>query len=146
MGNSSQIAAAANTTPFSTSPYIVKIQEKYNVQVMFRTRPKLHATLVVVKGCEWEVSKVKEATVLLIHHMCENLAVSKCLLFIFRAEQLTCIAKFIASSCFGFRDTILSIFILELSTFSCRAKSKYRCRWRSLLSITALSWANKVTI
>jgi protein bicaudal C len=76
MGSSSQIAAAASATPFSTSPYIVKIQEKYNVQVMFRTRPKLHATLVVVKGCEWEVSKVKEATVLLIHHMCENLAVS----------------------------------------------------------------------
>ncbi|XP_011506262.1 PREDICTED: protein bicaudal C [Ceratosolen solmsi marchali] len=74
MGNSSQIAVAASATPFSTSPYIVKIQEKYNVQVMFRTRPKLHATLVVVKGCEWEVSKVKEATVLLIHHMCENLA------------------------------------------------------------------------
>lgn len=62
--------------PDSTSPYVVKIQEQYNVQVMFRTRPKLHATLVVVKGCEWEVSQVKEATLLLIHHMCENLAVS----------------------------------------------------------------------
>lgn len=67
---------ASQAVPDSTSPYVVKIQEQYNVQVMFRTRPKLHATLVVVKGCEWEVSQVKEATVLLIHYMCENLAVS----------------------------------------------------------------------
>lgn len=70
------IMGAMQAAPDSTSPYVVKIQEKYNVQVMFRTRPKLHATLVVVKGCEWEVSQVKEATLLLIHYMCENLAVS----------------------------------------------------------------------
>ncbi|KZC15133.1 Protein bicaudal C [Dufourea novaeangliae] len=68
------IMGASQSVPDSTSPYVVKIQEKYNVQVMFRTRPKLHATLVVVKGCEWEVSQVKEATVLLIHSMCQNLA------------------------------------------------------------------------
>ncbi|XP_015113761.1 protein bicaudal C homolog 1-A isoform X2 [Diachasma alloeum] len=68
------IMGAMQGHPDSTSPYIVKIQEKYNVQVMFRTRPKLHATLVVVKGCEWEVLQVKEATVFLIHHMCKNLA------------------------------------------------------------------------
>ncbi|XP_076626288.1 protein bicaudal C isoform X4 [Colletes latitarsis] len=68
------IMGSSQTVPDSTSPYVVKIQEKYNVQVMFRTRPKLHATLVVVKGCEWEVSQVKEATVLLIHYMCQNLA------------------------------------------------------------------------
>lgn len=70
------IMGASQSTPDCTSPYVVKIQEKYNVQVMFRTRPKLHATLVVVKGCEWEVSQVKEATVLLIRYMCKNLAVS----------------------------------------------------------------------
>lgn len=70
------IMGASQRTPDATSPYVVKIQEKYNVQVMLRTRPKLHATLVLVKGCEWEVSQVKEATVLLIHYMCENLAVS----------------------------------------------------------------------
>ncbi|XP_017885283.1 protein bicaudal C homolog 1 isoform X2 [Ceratina calcarata] len=68
------IMSTSQTVPDSTSPYVVKIQEKYNVQVMFRTRPKLHATLVVVKGCEWEVIQVKEATVLLIHYMCQNLA------------------------------------------------------------------------
>ncbi|XP_012263434.2 protein bicaudal C isoform X1 [Athalia rosae] len=68
------IMGSMQAPPDSTSPYVVKIQEKYNVQVMFRTRPKLHATLVIVKGCEWEVSQVKEATLLLIRHMCENLA------------------------------------------------------------------------
>nr|XP_033321637.1 protein bicaudal C homolog 1 isoform X3 [Megalopta genalis] len=68
------IMGSSQTVPDSTSPYVVKIQEKYNVQVMFRTRPKLHATLVVVKGCEWEVSQVKEATMLLIQYMCQNLA------------------------------------------------------------------------
>ncbi|XP_031775730.1 protein bicaudal C homolog 1-B isoform X3 [Apis florea] len=68
------IMSSTQALPDSTTPYLVKIQEKYNVQVMFRTRPKLHATLVVVKGCEWEVSQVKEATVLLIHYMCQNLA------------------------------------------------------------------------
>ncbi|KAK1133498.1 hypothetical protein K0M31_011303 [Melipona bicolor] len=68
------IMSASQIMPDSTSPYVVKIQEKYNVQVMFRTRPKLHATLVVVKGCEWEVSQAKEATMLLIHYMCQNLA------------------------------------------------------------------------
>ena len=67
---------ASQSMPDCTSPYVVKIQDKFNVQVMFRTRPKLHATLVVVKGCEWEVSQVKEATQLLIRHMCKNLAVS----------------------------------------------------------------------
>lgn len=62
--------------PESTNPYIVRIQEKFNVQVMFRTRPKLHATLVLVKGCEWEVQQVKDATVFLMQQMCKNLAVS----------------------------------------------------------------------
>ncbi|XP_070171625.1 protein bicaudal C homolog 1-B isoform X2 [Polyergus mexicanus] len=68
------IMDASQSMPDCTSPYVIKIQEKYNVQVMFRTRPKLHATLVVVKGCEWEVSQVKEATNLLIRYMCKNLA------------------------------------------------------------------------
>lgn len=58
------------------SPYVVKVQEQYKVQVMFKTRPKLHATLVLVKGVEWEVHQVKHATLLLMEFMCENLAVS----------------------------------------------------------------------
>ncbi|KAJ8977395.1 hypothetical protein NQ317_013299 [Molorchus minor] len=57
-----------------TSPYVVKIQEQYKVQVMFKTRPKLHATLVLVKGVEWEVDQVKHATLLLMEFMCDKLA------------------------------------------------------------------------
>lgn len=45
-------------------------------QVMLRTRPKLHATLVMVKGQQWEVQGTMEATTLLINYMCGNLAVS----------------------------------------------------------------------
>ncbi|CAD6208907.1 GSCOCG00010721001-RA-CDS [Cotesia congregata] len=68
------IMGSMQAVPDSTSPCIVKIQEQFNVQVMFRTRPKLHATLVVVKGCEWEVHQVKEATTRLIGYLCKNLA------------------------------------------------------------------------
>lgn len=60
----------------SSSAYLLKIQEQYKVQVMFKTRPKLHATLVLVKGVEWEVEHVKNATLLLMEYMCENLVVS----------------------------------------------------------------------
>ncbi|RZC40327.1 bicaudal C, partial [Asbolus verrucosus] len=58
----------------NTSPYVVKIQDQYKVQVMFKTRSKLHATIVLVKGVEWEVEQVKQATILLMDYMCENLA------------------------------------------------------------------------
>ncbi|KAJ8944442.1 hypothetical protein NQ318_002139, partial [Aromia moschata] len=58
----------------ATCPYVVKIQEQYKVQVMFKTRPKLHATLVLVKGVEWEVDQAKHATLLLMEYMCEKLA------------------------------------------------------------------------
>lgn len=59
-----------------TTPYVIKVQEQYKVQVMFKTRPKLHATLVLVKGVEWELEQVKRATLLLMDYLCENLAVS----------------------------------------------------------------------
>jgi protein bicaudal C len=41
--------------------------------VTFRQKQKnFHTTIVVVKGCEWEASRVKEATLLLIDHFCCN--------------------------------------------------------------------------
>nr|CAI5865190.1 unnamed protein product [Callosobruchus analis] len=58
----------------TSSSYLLKIQEQYKVQVMFKTRPKLHATLVLVKGVEWEVEQVKRATLLLMEFLCDNLA------------------------------------------------------------------------
>ncbi|XP_049856484.1 protein bicaudal C homolog 1 isoform X1 [Schistocerca gregaria] len=51
------------------SAYVQQLQHKYNVQVTFRTRARLNATLVMVKGCEWEVAQVKEATLLLVSHL-----------------------------------------------------------------------------
>uniref|UniRef100_A0A1B6KZ36 SAM domain-containing protein n=1 Tax=Graphocephala atropunctata TaxID=36148 RepID=A0A1B6KZ36_9HEMI len=62
------------SVPDPAAPYILKVQETYNVQVLFRTRPKLHSTLVLVKGCEWELSMVKEATMVLVKQMCDTLA------------------------------------------------------------------------
>nr|XP_018909986.1 PREDICTED: protein bicaudal C [Bemisia tabaci] len=53
---------------------IKEVEGLYNVQVMFRTRPKLHSTLVVVKGCEWELASVKEATIVLMNKLCDSLA------------------------------------------------------------------------
>lgn len=53
---------------------------------MFRTRPKLHATLVVVKGLQWEVQSTMEATKLLINYMCGSLAV-RFLSFLFKLEK-----------------------------------------------------------
>ncbi|XP_050313749.1 protein bicaudal C-like isoform X2 [Anthonomus grandis grandis] len=57
-----------------SSPFIQKIQEEYGVLVMFKKRPKLHAIMVLVKGVEWEVHKVKTATLLLMDYLCESLA------------------------------------------------------------------------
>lgn len=68
---------SSNNAPDNNTPYVIKVQEQYNVQVMFRTRPKLHATLVMVKGVEWEVQQVKQATMLLVEYMCDTLAVSQ---------------------------------------------------------------------
>lgn len=70
------ILSSSHTAPDATSPYVIHVQEMYNVQVMFRTRPKLHATLILVKGVEWEVQQVKQATLMLIDYMCDSLAVS----------------------------------------------------------------------
>ncbi|XP_049876013.1 protein bicaudal C homolog 1 [Pectinophora gossypiella] len=56
--------------PDISSPYIQQIQEQYNVQVMLRSRPKLHANLVVVKGVAWEPQPTMHATTLLMNYMC----------------------------------------------------------------------------
>lgn len=76
------ILSPSQPTPDANSPYVLHVQETYNVQVMFRTRPKLHATLVLVKGVEWEVQQVKQATLVLIDFMCESLAVSSKILYL----------------------------------------------------------------
>ncbi|XP_038222596.1 protein bicaudal C homolog 1 [Zerene cesonia] len=68
------IVSASQPLPDINSPYVQQIQEQYNVQVMIRNRPKLHANLLVVKGVQWEVQATMEATSLLMSYMCGPLA------------------------------------------------------------------------
>ncbi|XP_028042569.1 protein bicaudal C homolog 1-A [Bombyx mandarina] len=68
------IVSASQPLPDINSPYVHQIQEQYNVQVMIRNRPKLHANLLVVKGVQWEVQATMEATKLLMNYMCGPLA------------------------------------------------------------------------
>ena len=57
------IVSHAEHTPDPSDPYLRAIQDQYNIQVMFRQKQKNFATtLVVVKGCQWEAGRVKEAT------------------------------------------------------------------------------------
>lgn len=68
------IVPTSQPQPDITSPYVQKVQEQYNVQVMLRNRAKLHANLLVVKGVQWEVQATMEATNLLMNYMCGPLA------------------------------------------------------------------------
>ncbi|KAM3959681.1 protein bicaudal C [Aphomia sociella] len=68
------IVAPSQPLPDINSPYVQQIQDQYNVQVMLRNRPKLHANLLVVKGVQWEVQATMEATSLLMNYMCGPLA------------------------------------------------------------------------
>lgn len=70
------ILSSKQLPPDVNSPFFIHISQEYNVQIMLRNQPKLHATLIVVKGCDWEVNMVKKATMLLIKHICEPVAVS----------------------------------------------------------------------
>ena len=56
----------------TNSPYLRAIMDQYNVQIIPRPKQKnFHAMTVVVKGCEWECARVKEATLLLMEHLCK---------------------------------------------------------------------------
>ena len=51
-------------------PFLKTVQEQYSVQIMFRQKQKnFPTTVVVVKGCELDAERVKEATLLLIEHL-----------------------------------------------------------------------------
>ncbi|XP_023162321.1 protein bicaudal C isoform X2 [Drosophila hydei] len=60
--------------PDHETPYIKMIESKFNVQVIFSSRPKLHTSLVLVKGSEKESSQVRDATQLLINFAFESIA------------------------------------------------------------------------
>jgi len=71
------IVPSFQQAPDTNSPFLRAIQDQYNIQIMFRQKQKnFHTTTVVVKGCEWECSRVKEATLLLMDNLCTGLATS----------------------------------------------------------------------
>lgn len=75
------VMAPGRTAPDNDTQYVKDIEQLYNIQVIFSTRPKLHSSLVLVKGSEKESAKVQEATQLLINFMCENIAVNIFILY-----------------------------------------------------------------
>ncbi|KAJ9585438.1 hypothetical protein L9F63_002769, partial [Diploptera punctata] len=56
--------------PDINSSYVKSVQEKYCVHVMYKKSSSFFGTMVVIKGREWEVSMVEEATVMIIRYMC----------------------------------------------------------------------------
>ncbi|TMW46084.1 hypothetical protein DOY81_008835, partial [Sarcophaga bullata] len=68
------VMAPGRPQPDRETPYVAMVEQKYNVQVIFSSRPKLHSSLVLVKGSEKEAGQVQEATQTLINFSCENIA------------------------------------------------------------------------
>lgn len=74
------IIAAGHPVPDNDTIYVKEIEQKYNVQIIFSTRAKLHSSLVLVKGSEVDVIHVKKATKLLIERISENITNTSILL------------------------------------------------------------------
>lgn len=71
------IIAPGYPVPDNDTDYVKEIEAQFGVQVIFSTRPKLHAALVLIKGSEREYLHVKKATEILIGRICENIKVIK---------------------------------------------------------------------
>ena len=81
-GNARILFVLQNAPPDPADQYLRAIQEQYVVQVTFRQKQKnFHTTMVVVKGCEWEAARVKEATLLLMEHLCGSGKMPPCCVF-----------------------------------------------------------------
>lgn len=55
----------------NNTPFVKEMEKQYAVQVIFSTRPKLHSSMILVKGCEKEHKNVLDATKRLIEFMFE---------------------------------------------------------------------------
>lgn len=58
----------------NNTPFIKEMEKQYGVQVIFSARPKLHSSMVLVKGCEKEHKNVIDATRRIIEYMFEDQA------------------------------------------------------------------------
>ena len=66
------LSSSCQSAPDTNSPYMRAIMDQYNVQIIPRPKQKnFHTVTIVVKGCEWECARVKEATLLLMDHLCK---------------------------------------------------------------------------
>uniref|UniRef100_A0A336LJF4 CSON006372 protein n=1 Tax=Culicoides sonorensis TaxID=179676 RepID=A0A336LJF4_CULSO len=63
------------TQPDNDTPFVKEIERDYDVQIIFSSRPKLHSALVLIKGSEIDVTKVKKATLHLINLICGEITV-----------------------------------------------------------------------
>ena len=69
------IVSSVDISMDPNDPFLRAIQDQYNIQLMFRQKQKnFHTQMAVVKGCEWEAARVKEATLILIEHLCGGAA------------------------------------------------------------------------
>lgn len=92
--------------PDNNTQYVKDVEAKFKIQVIFSARPKLHSSLVLVKGCEKEAASVQEAAQLLINFMCESIAVR----ITFSSEEFVDI-----SYLYTFQNQILVNLKLEIS-------------------------------
>lgn len=68
------IMIPGNQTYDNNTPFVKEIEKQYGVQVIFSTRPKLHSSMILVKGCEKEHKNVMDATKRLIEYMFDEIA------------------------------------------------------------------------
>lgn len=59
--------------PDNNTEYVKEAEVRFNVQVRFGSRAKLH-TSVLVKGCEKEADQVRDAARQLCFHMCGSVS------------------------------------------------------------------------
>lgn len=60
--------------PDNNTDYVKEAEARFNVQVRFLSRAKLH-TSILVKGCEKEAEKVRDAARHLCFHMCGSVSI-----------------------------------------------------------------------
>lgn len=63
--------------PDNNTEYVKDVEAKFNILVIFSSRSKLHSSLVLVKGSEREAANVRDATRLLIIHMCGSVSIKR---------------------------------------------------------------------
>lgn len=62
--------------PDGNTDYVKDVKEKFNIEVIFSSRSKLHSSLILVKGSEQDAKNVCHATEFLIIHMYQCNSVS----------------------------------------------------------------------